>query len=138
MSQFQVIKTTKKFVHIQLTYKTGKTGKFTIKDKKTFDDVICYIINAEEIVQLLNVCEFLLDKQTVKGYKNFYMPSASQKSKAAKERKARESWYKKNEKRLNDEIGKMSSHPGFLGNRIDKNEVKSVITTEVFKIYGVQ
>lgn len=137
MTQYTVTKATKKSVTVAITYKTGKVASHTIKDRQSFLDAVAYIVKDAECVNLLKDCSSVLDASTVKELQRFYTPTKTQKEAATKNKVSRENWYKKNEKRLNQEIEKMANHPGFLGAGVSKQDIDSVATKEVRKLYGV-
>jgi hypothetical protein len=137
MSQFEVVKTTKKSVTVIITYKSGKQGKHIIKDNATFGDAASYMQDNNDIVDLLKICSPLITTDYAQQVKKLYAPTAKQKADAKKQREERENWFKKNEKYLDAETEKMANHPGFLGKGVTIQEVNATITKEVQSIYGV-
>ena len=137
MTQFTITKTTKTAVTALVTYKTGKEVKHVIKNRQTFMDTICYILDNKEIIRLLKACETVLDVNTIKDVKKLYAPTKAQKAKSAASREVRQNWYGQNEKQLNKEIEKMVNHPGFMGHGITRKEIDSTVSKEVQKLYNL-
>jgi hypothetical protein len=137
MSQFEVVKTTKKSVTVIITYKTGKQGRHTIRNNQSFNDAMAYIQDKKDIIALLKICSDLVTSDYTQQVKRLYAPTAKQKAEAKKQRESRENWFKKNEKYLDAETEKMANHPGFLGKGVTIQEVNATITKEVQSIYGI-
>jgi hypothetical protein len=137
INQFEVVKTTKKYITIIITYKTGEQGRHTIRNNQSFNDAMAYIQDNKDIIALLKICSPLITTDYAQQVKRLYKPTAKQKADAKKQREERENWFKKNEKYLDAETEKMANHPGFLGMGVSIQEVNSTISKECQGIYGI-
>lgn len=118
MPGIEIVKITKKSVHVMITTKNNNKIKQLVKDWVTFNDACGYLINKNDIKSLLEASTNVLSASDIKRIEEHYFPTNNTLSKAKKQRSERDQWFTNNEKQLDAYIEKMANHPGFLGKNV--------------------
>jgi hypothetical protein len=129
-----VTKSTTKYVSVSFISRIGKESKSTVRDWGSLCTVIG-LVSDVDTVALIEACKPVLSADDYSIAKRHYAPTAKQVSDAKKSWDSKLAYFDKNEDKMNKEIDKMASHPGFLGNKVSRSEFESVAGKQVRVVY---